>query len=315
MRAIMVHEPGGPERLHLGEMPAPRARPGHIVVHVEAAGINRVDAENRADPSWAAVDQPYVVGYEFAGVVGDVGEGVSSTAVGDRVWGLLPVRGTRWGAYAELVAVREGWVGKRPLGLDAVEAAAIPLGGSTALQLLDRLALRRGESLLVHGAAGGVGSLLVQLARMHGIRVAGSASAARHEFLQGLGVEVILDHERQDVVSVATRALGGLFDAVADLVGQGLVARSLSAIKDGGQAASIVELAGDYEEAIDRNITLHGVLVRPARETLDRLAAAVQGGSLRPIVDEVFELGTIAAAHRRVETGHGQGKAVLRISD
>jgi NADPH2:quinone reductase len=284
------------------------------VVRVEAAGVNRVDAENRADPVWAGIDPPYVVGYEFAGVVDHLGDGVSSIAVGDRVWGLLPVRGTRWGAYAELVEARDGWVGTRPPGLDAVEAAAIPLAGSTALQLLDRLALREGDSLLVHGAAGGVGSLLVQLARADGIRVAGSASRARHDLLRKLAVDVILDREHEDVPALAVQALGRPLDAVADLVGQGLLARSLTAVREGGQAASIVELTGDYEEAVDRNITLHGVLVRPSAETLDRLAAAVAGGSLRPVIDQVLDLRTAAEGHRRVETGHGQGKAVLRVA-
>lgn len=314
MRALLVHEPGEADCLQLGEIPAPRARPGHVVVRVEAAGVNPVDASNRADPTWAAIEPPYVVGYELAGVVDSLGEGVSAVAVGDRVWGLLPVRGTRWGAYAELVELRADWVSRRPAALAAVEAAAIPLAGSTALQLLDRLGLGEGDSLLVHGAAGGVGSLLVQLAAMQGIRVAGSASRARRELLDALGVEVILDREDARLLTVATDRLGGPLDAVADLVGQGLLARSLPDIREGGQSASIVELTGDYEEAVDRNITLHGVLVRPSSGTLHRLAAAVDAGALRPVVDEMVEPDAIAAAHRRLETGHGQGKLVLRIA-
>jgi NADPH:quinone reductase len=166
----------------------------------------------------------------------------------------------------------------------------------------------------VHGAAGGVGSLLVQLARADGVRVAGSASGARRDLLQSLGVDVILDRAEGDVVATAARRLGGDLDAVADLVGGGLLARSLPAVREGGRAASIVELTGDFEEAVDRNISLHGVLVRPSAATLDRLAAAVEVGTLRPIVDEVVELDGIAAAHRRLETGHGQGRIALRIS-
>jgi NADPH2:quinone reductase len=130
-----------------------------------------------------------------------------------------------------------------------------------------------------------------------------------------LGVDVVLDRDGEDVATSATRGLGGPVDAVADLVGQGLLARSLTAVREGGQAGSIVELTGDYEEAVDRNITLHGPLVCPSAETLDRLTTAVERGSLRPIVDQVYRLDSIAAAHRRVETGHGQGKAVLRIAD
>jgi NADPH2:quinone reductase len=314
MRALVVHEPGEAECLRLGEIGAPRPRPGHVVVRVEAAGVNPVDASNRADPTWAGIDPPYVVGYELAGVVASLGEGVSSVAVGDGVWGLLPVRGTRWGAYAELVEMREGWIARRPPALAAVEAAAIPLAGSTALQLLDRLGLAEGDSLLVHGAAGGVGSLLVQLAAMQGVRVAGSAGRARRELLAALGVEVILDREDAGLFTAARERLGGPLDGVADLVGQGLLARSLPDVREGGQAASIVELSGDYEEAVDRNITLHGVLVRPSAATLDRLAAAVEAGALRPVVDEVVEPESIAAAHRRLETGHGQGRLVLRIA-
>jgi NADPH2:quinone reductase len=193
-----------------------------------------------------------------------------------------------------------------------VEAAAIPLTGSTALQLLDRLALRSGDSLLVHGAAGGVGSLLVQLARMNGIRIAASSSNAGHTLLRELGADVVLDRERQNVVAEATHRLGSL-DAVADLVGNGLLVRSLSELKDGGRAGSIVELRGDFDEAIDRNVTLHGVLVRPDSPTLDRLADAVERGALRPIVDVVVDPGSIVQAHHRVESGHGQGRVVLRM--
>jgi NADPH2:quinone reductase len=313
MRAVVVHEPGDPERLHLDELPAPRARRHHVVVRVDATGVNPVDASNRADPTWAGIEPPYVVGYEFAGVVDHTGADVSTLAAGDRVWGLLPVRGTRWGTYAELVEAHEDWVGRRPPSLDPVEAAAIPLAGSTALQLLDRLAVRPGESLLVHGAAGGVGSLLVQLAVAGGVRVAGSASDGRRTLLEQLGVEIPLDR-RGDAVMAARDAFGGPIEAVADLVGHGLLAASLPAIREGGRAGSIVELTGDFEEAVDRNITLHGVLVRPAAETLDRLAAAIDAGSLRPIVDQVVALESVAAAHRRVETGHGQGKVVLRMA-
>jgi NADPH2:quinone reductase len=194
-----------------------------------------------------------------------------------------------------------------------VEAAAIPLAGSTALQLLDRLGLRAGQSLLVHGAAGGVGSLLVQLARMNGLRVAGSSSRARHARLGELGVEVVLDREAGDVVGEAVRLLGGPLDAVADLVGEGLLARSLSGLREGGSAGSIVELRGDLDEAVDRNIRLHGLLVRPDRATLDRLADAVERGALRPIVDAVVEPDEIVQAHQRIETGHGRGKVVLRM--
>lgn len=293
---------------------APEPGPDQVVVAVEAVGVNPVDAGNRADPSWARIRPPYVVGYELAGRVQAVGEGGAGFRRGDLVRGLLPVRGTRWGTYAELVAVDAALVGPRPPSLSAVEAAALPLAGATAVQLLDRLGPEPGEWLLVHEAAGGVGSLFVQLARARGARVVASASAQREPLLRELGAEVFLDRHAGQVAERACRAIGQELDMVADLVGYGTLATSLPVIREGGRAGSIVELAGDLELAVDRNITLHGVLMRPSRQVLGVLAAAVASGSLRPVVDQVLDLADAAAAHRRVESRRGQGKVVLRVA-
>jgi NADPH2:quinone reductase len=314
MHALVVEQPGGPEAMHLRQLPAPRPGPGQVVVAVEAVGVNPVDAGNRADPSWAGVQPPYVVGYELAGRIHAAGEGGAGWRRGDPVWGLLPVRGTRWGTYAELVALDEALVGPRPPSLSAVEAASIPLAGATAVQLLDRLNPRPGEWLLVHGAAGGVGSLLVQLARARGARVVASASAPRQALLRDLGAEVFIDRHAGEVAQRARRAVGQELDVVADLVGNGLLAASLPVLREGGRAGSIVELAGDLEPAVDRSLTLHGVLVRPSRQVLEVLAAAVADGSLRPVVDQVLDWADAAAAHRRVESRRGQGKVVLRVA-
>jgi NADPH:quinone reductase-like Zn-dependent oxidoreductase len=313
MWALVVERPGGPEALRLRELAAPPLPgPGEVVVAVEAAGVNPVDAGNRADPAWAGLVPPYVVGYELAGTVEAAGDGAGWWC-GQPVWGLLPVRGTRWGTYAERVALDTSLVGVRPEGLSAVEAAALPLAGATALQLLDRLDPRPGEWVLVHGAAGGVGSLFVQLARARGARVVASASAPREALLGRLGAEVFLDRQAGEVAGRARRAIGQNLDMVADLVGHGTLAASLPVLAEGGRAGSIVELAGDLELAIDRNITLHGVLIRPGRAVLDALAAEVDAGRLHPVVDQVLDLANAAAAHRRVETGRGQGKVVLQV--
>jgi NADPH:quinone reductase len=241
MRALVVHRPGGPEALRLEAVPKPAAGPGQVVVAVAAVGVNPVDAGNRADSAWAGLEAPYIVGYEFAGQVDRVGTGVRGFEVGQPVWGALPVRATRWGTYAEFVAVDARLVAARPASLDAIAAAALPLAGSTALQLLDRLALNAGEWLVVHGAAGGVGSLLVQLAHARGIRVAGLASAPRRALLRELGVEVVLDRQQNDVMARAVEQIGGPPGAVADLFGQGLLLQSLPYIAEGGGAGTIVE--------------------------------------------------------------------------
>jgi NADPH2:quinone reductase len=313
MRALVVEQPGGPEVMRLRELPAPRPGPGQVVVAVEAAGVNPVDAGNRADPGWAGVSPPYVVGYELAGRIQAAGD-EAGWRPGELVWGLLPVRGTRWGTYAELVTLDAARVARRPPSLSAVQAASLPLTGATSVQLLDRLDPKPGEWLLVHGAAGGVGSLFVQLARARGVRVVASASAQREPLVRELGVEVFVDRHAGQVAERACRAIGQELDMVADLVGYGTLAASLPMVRDGGRAGSIVELAGDLEPAVDRNLTLEGVLVRPSRQVLEAVAAAVADGSLRPVVDQVLELADAAVAHRRVESRRGQGKVVLQVA-
>ena len=313
MRALVVHQPGGPEAMGLQQLPAPQPGPHQVVVAVEAVGVNPVDAANRADPSWAGVNPPYVVGYELAGRIQAAGD-EADWMRGELVWGLLPVRGTRWGTYAELVTLDAALVAPRPPSLSAVQAASLPLAGATSVQLLDRLDPRPGEWLLVHGAAGGVGSLFVQLARARGVRVVASASAQRESLVRELGAEVFLDRHPGQVAERACRAIGQELDMVADLVGYGTLAASLPMVNEGGRAGSIVELAGDLEPAVDRNITLEGVLLRPSRAVLEVLAAAVADGVLRPVVAQGLDLADAAVAHRRVESRRGQGKVVLRVA-
>jgi NADPH:quinone reductase len=313
VRALVVDTPGPVTALRPAERPhAPLGR-GDARVAVAVAGVNPVDAGNRADPAWAGLDPPYVVGYDFAGTVLEAGPDAHGLVAGDEIWGLLPVRGTRWGAYADEIVADARFVARRPPSLAVEEAAALPLAGATALQVLDRLDPRSGEWLLVHGAAGGVGHLLVQIARARGVRIAAPASAARHALLGRLGVEVIVDRHRPDAIQAARDGAGSDFAAVADLVGGDRLAASLSVLESGGSAATIVELAGDLERAIDANITLHGVLVRPGRAVLDSLAALAEAGVLRPEIDQVIPLADAARAHERIETGSGQGKLVLAV--
>jgi NADPH2:quinone reductase len=299
--------------MKLEQLAEPVLHAHEVLVAVEAVGVNPVDATNRADATWAAISPPYVVGYEFAGSIAGVGADVTELAKGEEVWGLLPVRRTRLGAYAELVAVNAAFVRPRPRALSSLEAASLPVAGLTSLQLLDRLRLQAGDWILVHGAAGGVGSVFVQLARALGLQVAACASKPRHPLLHELGVDVVVDRDAANALAAAVQAIGSSPRAVVDLVGKGLLNDSLPFVAEYGVAASIVELTGDLEEAIDRNITIHGVLLRPDGSDLERLAAEVGSGRLRAVIDEVVELERAHVAHRRVERGHGQGKVVLEV--
>jgi NADPH:quinone reductase len=302
MRAVVVRAPGGPEALTLVDLPSPRAEPGEVLVEVEAVGVNPVDLGNRADPSWAAISPPYVVGYELAGRVVDTGE---------PVWALLPVQGTTQGALAERVVVPREYVAPRPPELHPIVAAALPLAGCTALQVLQRMPLTAGSWLLVHGAAGGVGHLLVQMARGLGLRVAAASRPYDRRRLEDLGVDLWLDRAEPAPAAAAVARLGHELDAVVDLVG-GQLEPSLPYVRVGGHAATIVDLSGDLDLAIDRNIDLHGVLMRAGRDRLYELAAEVSAG-VRPHVTETYPLERTADAHRRLEEGRVGGKLVITL--
>jgi NADPH2:quinone reductase len=302
VRAVVVEQPGGPEALTLVDLPEPVVGPDDVLVEVEAVGVNPVDIGNRTDPSWAGISPPYVVGYELAGLAVETGE---------PVWVLLPVQGTTHGALAERVAVPRELVAPRPPELDPIVAAALPMAGCTAQQVLQRMPLEAGSWVLVHGAAGGVGHLLVQMARGLGLHVAATARVDDRRRLEEHGLDLWLDRSEPDPAAAAVAALGHEVDAVVDLVG-GLLAPSLPHVRVGGHAATIVELTGDLELAIDRNIDLHGVLMRPGRDRLYELAAEVAAG-VRPHVTDTYPLERVADAHRRLEAGRVGGKLVITL--
>jgi NADPH2:quinone reductase len=302
MRAVVVEHQGGPEALRLLDVPEPDLGPDDVLVEVEAVGVNPVDLGNRSDPSWAAISAPYVVGYELAGRVVDTGE---------PVWALLPVQGTTQGALAERVAVARRLIAPRPPELDPIVAGALPMAGCTALQVLQRMPLEAGSWVLVHGAAGGVGHLLVQMARGLGLRVAAAGWPEYRKRMEELGVELWLNRSDPTPAATAAGTLGHEVDAVVDLVG-GQLEPSLPHVRVGGHAATVVALTGDLELAIDRNIDLHGVLVRSGRDRLYELAAEVAAG-VRPIVAETYPLERVADAHRRLEGGRVGGKLVITL--
>jgi NADPH:quinone reductase len=313
MRAVIYERYGGPEVLELRDWPQPEAQSGEVVVAVHAAGVNPVDAQNRTDGAWAELELPVIPGYDFSGVVETVGDRSVDWAVGDEVFGALPV-GTRAGSYAEYVAVLAEIIAPKPKRLSHVEAAAAPVSACTAHEALRRLRLQAGEWLLIHGAGGGVGSFAVQIAVCSGVRVVAVASARHHELLGELGAEACVDYANERLDDAVQRITGGEVDAVADFVGGESLSRSLSLLRRRGRAAEIVELGGDLEPLIDRNQEVHGVLFDPSdRDPLRAVGADLAAGRLRPIVSEVLALEQAGEAHRRLEAGHRHGKLVLEV--
>ncbi|MEV6301154.1 NADP-dependent oxidoreductase [Actinoplanes sp. NPDC051861] len=307
MRAVILSGFGGVDRFALQEIPEPEPGPGTVRIAVHAAGVNPVDAGNRADGSWAGLAVPCVLGYDVAGVVDAVGPGVTEHAAGDRVMAMTGFPSGA-GGYAESVIVPASEAAAIDDGTSFIEAAATPLAAGTAAEVLDRLALPAGNRLLVLGASGGVGLLLVQLAAHAGLDVTAVGRAATHSVMHGLGARTCVDYTSSEFPQAVDEV-----DAVADLVGGELVNQVVARIRPWGSIASIATPLLDLDPVLDRNLTFHGVLIHNHGDRTRRLAAWLAEGVLRPVVSRVFPLEEVGAAHELVESGHAGGKVVLRV--
>jgi NADPH:quinone reductase-like Zn-dependent oxidoreductase len=280
---------------------------------VHAAGVNPVDAGNRADGSWAGLTTPCILGYDIAGVVESTGPGVGGLRPGDRVMAMthFPDGG---GGYAELAVVDAGQLALIGPDVSFSHAAATPLAGGTAAVVLDRLALPPGSRLLVLGASGGVGLFLLQLAVRLGLAPTGVGRRAMHEQMRAVGAAACLDYTDGDVAGQAVALAGGPVDAIADLVGGPHAAAALPALRSGGQIASIATPELDLDPLVDANLTFHGVLIGDDGRRTRQLAALLGEGALRPVVSHELSLAEAAQAHRILESGHPGGKIVLSVA-
>jgi NADPH:quinone reductase len=315
LRAVVISRFGGPGVLELMEVPDPIPGLREVRIAVHAAAVNPVDAANRTDGSWAGLRLPAIIGSDFSGVIDSVGADVSEWRRGDEVFGAAPFRGGGQGTYAEFHVANAETIARKPANLSHAEAAAVPLAGGTAHTVINRrLCVEPGARVLIHGAGGGVGVFAVQLVAAAGAQAVALASRRHHELLLDLGASAAIDYHDPDALATAQQLAGGEFDAVADFVGGTCLPSSLVWIREGGRAATIVELKGDLDLALDRNITVHGVLLdRSDRSLFDELCAAIEAGKLRPVVSTVLPLEEVVEAHRLLEAGHVQGKLVVAI--
>ena len=328
-RVVQVRTFGGPDQLEVADAPLPTAGRGEVRVRVLASGIEYTDVTIRRHryPQTGLRRPPFVMGYDVVGEIDQVGPGVTGFRIGDRVADM-----TVLGSNAAYRTLRADHLTRVPAGVDPAEAATLILSWMTAYQLLHRAArVRRGQRVLVHGAAGAVGQAVIVLGRLAGLEMWGTARAENAALLRELGATPI-DYRREDF----TRVLPGGFDVVVDGVAEQGYLRSLAALKPGGQLVAIGYSAG--MQAKRRMLTISGWIARlylrrwlpggkrgfffsinvlralhPAwfKEDLERLVGLLASGDIRPRVAERISFDEVAEAHRRLEEGGLKGKLVL----
>ena len=304
-RAVYYNEFGGPESLQVGELPLPPVGPDSVVVKVAGVGINPVDYKIQRGYLAGAIEInfPVVIGWDVAGEVLAVGPAITEFAPGDRVFAYARLDTVQHGTAAEVVVLPIRVLANAPTSLPLEEAAAVPLTGLTAFQLIRRLDIQPGETVLIHGAAGGVGQFAVQLARLAGATIIGTASTRNHEHLRGLGVEPV-GYGPELEAAVRRLAPNGV-DVVVDLVGGDALERSDALVAANARVGSIT----NGEGAIARGGVY--VFVRPSAADLTELARLIDDGSLVVDVAATYPFAEAAAAYRQLEEGHVRGKIVL----
>lgn len=317
MKALVLTAFGGPDAFELRDLAKPVPQAGQVLVRVQATAINPLDYQVRRGDYPDLVPLPAITGHDVSGIVEAVGPGVTAFAVGDEVW-YTPQIFDGPGSYAEYHVAAESIVGKKPASLSHLEAASLTLVGGTAWEaLVVRAGLRVGESILIHGGAGGVGHVAIQLAKAIGAKVYTTVREANFEFARSQGADEVIDYEQEDYVDAVMRLTDGRgVDVVFDTIGGNTLARSPDVLAQLGRVVSIVDIAQPQNliQAWGKNASYHFVFTRQNRGKLDELRALVDRGQLRPHVGAVYTLADIPAAHARLESANNGLKGKIAIA-
>jgi NADPH:quinone reductase-like Zn-dependent oxidoreductase len=309
MKAVLFEKHGGPEVLHLAEVPDPAAGPGEVVVDIYAASVNAADYKVRQGGGGyggSGVKLPHILGRDFSGVVSAVGPGVTDLGVGDAVFGVCD-QGNE-GAYAEKIAIKGAIIAKKPAHLGHAEAAAMALISITALWALEDTAkLKAGETILIQGGAGGVAGFGIQLAKHLGATVITTASARNHDYVRRLGADRAIDYNKEDFAKVVSDC-----DVVFDTVGGDVQVRSYGVLKPGGRLVWIAPAPAGFQ-ATRKDVQVLRPGVARDRAHLDRMLALLDAGGVTPPAIARFKLADAPEAHRLSEGRHLQGKLVFEI--
>jgi NADPH:quinone reductase-like Zn-dependent oxidoreductase len=308
MKAVRIHQYGGREVLSIDDIPVPAVAPDEVLVRVVAASINPVDWKVRAGYLAQMIPHPLplTLGWDVSGVVTAVGAAVTQWQVGDAVFSRPDL--ARNGTYAEFVAIRANECARKPRTISHVEAASLPLAGITAWEsMIDVARVGPGQRVLVHAGSGGVGSLAIQIVKAAGATVIATTSGRNRALVESLGADQVVDYTATTVADAVEPV-----DVVFDTIGGDVQEASWSLLKPGGIQVSIIS-PPDEARAAARGVRGAFVFIGPNAPVLDRLAAMVDGGTLRPVVGAEFGLDDIAAAHALSESGRAVGKIALYV--
>jgi NADPH:quinone reductase-like Zn-dependent oxidoreductase len=310
MKAIVIHEYGGPEILKYEDVPRPEPEDDQLLVRVVAAGVNPVDGMIRSGlfAKNGSRAFPIILGGDVAGVVEKTGSKVTKFKAGDPVFAYVSLDNS--GGYAQYALVKEGEAAPKPKSLTYVEAAAVPIVALTAWQaLIDSAKLSAGQTVLIHGGSGGVGSFAVQIAKARGARVIATASTANQDLLKQLGADVAIDYTKTKFEDVAKNV-----DVVLDSVGKDTLARSYGVVKKGGFIVTLVARI-DQAELDKHGIRGASLGVEPDRNELSEIGKLIDEKKIKVIVSQTFPLSEAIKAQEQIATGHTRGKIVLKVAD
>jgi NADPH:quinone reductase-like Zn-dependent oxidoreductase len=310
MKAIVVHEYGGPEVLKYEDVPRPEPKENEILVHVIAAGVNPVDGMVRAGmfAKYGKTPFPMIPGYDIAGIVEETGPKITKFKKGDSVYAYISLKDG--GGYAEYAVATEVEAAPKPKLLNYVEAAAVPVVALTAWQaLIDTAKLSAGQTVLIHGGSGGVGSFAIQIAKARGAKVIATASTPNQDLLKQLGADVAIDYTKTKFEDVAKDV-----DVVLDSVGKDTLARSYGVVKKGGFIATLVA-EPDQAELDKHGIRGAPISVKPNSDELIEITKLIEEKKIKPIVSQVLPLNEAVKAQEQAATHHTRGKIVLKVAD
>ncbi|HEY5408245.1 MAG TPA: NADP-dependent oxidoreductase [Ginsengibacter sp.] len=308
MKAIQIHEFGGPEVLKYEDAPKPKPGADEVVIKVFATSVNPIDWKIREGHAKGKfpIKFPLIPGWDVSGEIDEVGSNILNFRKGDEVYSRPDP--TKNGTYAEYVVVKANLINLKPQSIDHEKAAAVPLAGLTAWQaLFDYGKLQQGQKVLIHAASGGVGTFAVQFAKWKGAYVIGTTSKENMDFVKKLGADKVIDYKNEKFEEKLKN-----IDLVIDLIGGDTQKRSLKVIKRGGRLITTVQVE-NQEATKEKNIHIEGFLAQSLPEELEQIKQLIDSGKVKPVVSKIMPLKDAAKAQKLSEKGHTRGKIVLQV--